>query len=1278
MADEQKVGTLVWDMAAGHQLFQAGLQQAGAALGQFAGIVKSTNFLMIAGFAAVGIAAFKAAQKAVAAIVPIDSALREVATLLPETVEQLGYMRRELIDLSTRVPQAPELLTEATYQAISAGFTDVAEALEIVGVSAQAAVAGLTDTFTAVDAITTALNAYQLSSSEAGRVSDIFFKTVEQGKVKFEELAQNFGTVATSAALAGVTMEEANAAIATLTKFGINAAEATTSLNRAILSIISPTKKQEEAAAKYGVQLGAAAIEAKGFTGVLRELEEATQGNVEALAEIFPNIRAARSVFVLAGNGADEYRRILREVTNSAGATGDAFRDMNGSLENQRKLLANNINALWAKLGTLILPGVLNLVKDLNRLFESQTEELQRLAEAQGDYARAQELAREATLERLNDELNSLDRLFKQRELLARQAKDTRGTFLGWIGIRGTFRSGDKDLDDIINRQFDIRDGWESIRDELEIYIARGKDAITNLEEEGRLNEQLELALRQRIDSMQELLGFAEAYLAVERQVGDLTAGETPEQRKLNRARERLNRLRRFAPADSDVVKRARETVQELERQVEYESAIADQQKLHARLRAENLDLIGKSVKEIEEEIATLEAGTAVRNAVLGYSAEEQVYAQRRLDLAYEYLEAVQRQNDAMDTGKKTLEDMVEPAADLVKALESYILAGASKTSLDALASRFADIDVALEKIDVEKLTREDQIRRTIELLNELAAALEDLKDFELTLPEGIEQLSEADALDRTKLAAFRKEFEEIVKSSNAFGIKVLAIDGALRKWDLTIEQLPEGLRELVEAAVAVDEEILTSDEQMLKLIDDISFAINSALALADAFGLSSTAVNTIVRNVDLLARSLSRAIASGGLDFQSGFGIASSLIGLGASIFGGGGESPEERRRRETLERNTRALQRLTISVDAQIEAARGVRSDDFAFLASTIEALVDSFDAPLKGGRNFAWFRDFGGGSIEQFLLNLGIDPERLKALADVIPGLTLDFQVGSQAFIDQLKAMQEALRNLDLAVLRESYEGAREWATLVAEVFDEELTPQKEFDILRESLKKAIPDLDALNKLKNTPDEALDFWGQVAKKLTPDFYAKLFGPLSDPATVQAWEDFSRYMIENFDELFRAGFFGGLTTDEALALLSDIDANTDVLQELAKDAATDSGIQAISAINKVTTEQADIMIALDQTRNFYLMQIRDSTGQMLEAMNGGTLLTPPTKRDLTRFGTAGDVVIETVDVDINVSGADEPRRVATEVYNEFDRRLGTFYKYGIRGTGAAPRRNR
>lgn len=383
-----------------------GITQAMQRAGSF---IFSWKGAAVAGLAAVGIAAVRAGQQAVAAAAQVDAAFREVATLLPTVSERMDAVKNQVVSLSTDVPEPPAQLTGALYQAISAGARDTQEALRLVEVSSKAAVAGLTETETAVDTITSVLNAYQLEATEAARVSDILFTTVEQGKVRFEELSASIGDAVTSAAQVGVSIEELGAAIATMTKFGVSAQKSTTALNRLFLEATTQSTKQKEALNKLGVEFSASRIKQEGFIEVLKDLREATGGSIDQLSNAIPSIRSARAAFVLAGDGASEFERVLGEMQRSAGTTQDAFSDMNRMLENQRQLVSNELNQTFVELGENILPTVHDALRLVLDLFESDMDEAIRRAKELGDTFEAMTLRREQQIKELRNQLDALD-----------------------------------------------------------------------------------------------------------------------------------------------------------------------------------------------------------------------------------------------------------------------------------------------------------------------------------------------------------------------------------------------------------------------------------------------------------------------------------------------------------------------------------------------------------------------------------------------------------------------------------------------------------------------------------------------------------------------------------------------------------------------------------------------------------------------------------------------------------------------------------------------------
>ena len=181
---------------------------------------------------------FKLAGAAVAAglvlatrsAMEFEKAMAEVSPLVDETPEGMKRLSDSVRKLSVEYGQAPTDQARALYQVISAGAQGAAEQMENLEAANKLAVGGVTDVATAADGLTTVLNAYAADGLTATDVSDILFTTMKGGKTTIGELSGSIGNVATIAAQTGVDFDQLGAAVATLTKKGINTTAITDSI----------------------------------------------------------------------------------------------------------------------------------------------------------------------------------------------------------------------------------------------------------------------------------------------------------------------------------------------------------------------------------------------------------------------------------------------------------------------------------------------------------------------------------------------------------------------------------------------------------------------------------------------------------------------------------------------------------------------------------------------------------------------------------------------------------------------------------------------------------------------------------------------------------------------------------------------------------------------------------------------------------------------------------------------------------------------------------------
>lgn len=299
----------------------------------------------------------------------LSGALREVVTLTGETGTaadvSFGEFQSGVRDVSRELGLAQDVLTGGLYSALSAGVPRE-NAFTFLETAGKAAIAGVTDTETAVDGLTTVINAFQLEASQAGEVSDSLFAAVQGGKTTFEELSASLFNVAPAAAAANVDFKEVNAAIATLTAAGTPTAAATTQIRAALQGLQKPSKELDAIFQALGYQNAQLAIESEGLGFALNAVKDASGGNNGALQKLLGTAEAVAAVNVLAGTGAAKFAEELDRQSNSLGATQKAFDEIDKSRSTER--LANTFSLLQERVGAALLPAVTGAADGINNL----------------------------------------------------------------------------------------------------------------------------------------------------------------------------------------------------------------------------------------------------------------------------------------------------------------------------------------------------------------------------------------------------------------------------------------------------------------------------------------------------------------------------------------------------------------------------------------------------------------------------------------------------------------------------------------------------------------------------------------------------------------------------------------------------------------------------------------------------------------------------------------------------------------------------------------------
>ena len=1040
-------------------------------------------------------------RKIVSAMTRFETRMAEISTIAGGGAKQVDELRVAIGAMTRDIPHSAEELGAGAYQILSAGISDTADILDVLEASSKAAVAGLASTEQAVNAITTVINAFGLEASEAGRVADVLFKTVELGKLKFTDLAANLGNAATSAALAGVSMEELTAGIAVLTQRGIFAAEATTSLNRLFLTLVQQTDEQRRAFKELGVEFSTTTVAERGFAGLMEELNKLTGGQIDSLAELFPNIRAARAAFVLAGEGVEDYRIALEKTIDSQGAAEIAFQKMNRTAVNQAKILRNNLTIAFQEIGTSVLPGLAKVFGVLSTVVRSVVGEI---------------------------------KVFGANMAVALQAVEV---FAEGAAIK------------------------------FSAFLAVILDKMAGFVE--KIQGVLAIAATSPIPGLRTVAQLAE--VAAGKLVAGLRSQEQLNLRNLNAATARLEiekqRLEVMKQARDEVIQEivAEDTlIRDREKIAEQDAAIAKQREILERLTAEQLE---------RREKLELDLAKRIQSAVMS-TAEAQLDSIAKLKQAY-------------------IEEYGEISEEVV--------------------AQFAIIEEAARKA------------LSIEQARELATSYRDtlqagLREIELQLIDVSDEERRTQMVER-RVAFLQNAREEVERALQATDLTVHAED-ELRKVLLEIVLLLRAANKEQKKLAGTAEK--DADERMRDLLVTVALikqATDGAIQLAQSFGLINDEIADMVNglvNVGLGLETLKAGIeaASAATIISGGLGALGGVAQVAGVLFG---ESPEERKRREAMEKNTEAIKELSRKIgDFELD----ITGAAFVQLTSALQDVL---------GRTYDPFTPFSvlGKNAIRDLEALGIS---LTDVQDAARKVGITFAEEMKPTILELQALMEAMTQIELTEFVETFRG--QLAALRAEFEIFNITdPTKQlikFIQLVGSMDFGAPILSMMKQF----DLATEEGRAAARKFVEDLFLMLQAGTITPAMLH-----------------------GLTPTEFLDALLEIERLLDAIEEGAG-AAADAETQAVRLGVSITEAQASALLAFQSTLVFLAEERNELLDALLATLGGGPFIPPPSNIPLPETAV-GAVNIQVGPNEFTVTDAADAEEFVDEVSKQLGEKL-------------------
>lgn len=289
-----------------------------------------------------------------------ETAFAKTQTIMDTSAVSVAQMRDDILGLSNEMGIAASELSDSVYNAISA-TGDTANAVSLVRDASRLASAGFTDSASALGVLTTAINAYGMAATDAEKISDSLIMTQNLGVTTVAELSAGMGKAIATASAYGIDLYNVESSYISLTKAGINTAEATTYM----ASMFNELGDSGSEASKLLLQVSGKSFaqlmaEGASVADVLGLLYTACNRDSTALMNLWGSAEAGKASNAIVNQGLETFNDNLGALQNSAGTTATAYETMCDTFEHQTAILKTNVQ----NLGIALYDGLSGVLTD--------------------------------------------------------------------------------------------------------------------------------------------------------------------------------------------------------------------------------------------------------------------------------------------------------------------------------------------------------------------------------------------------------------------------------------------------------------------------------------------------------------------------------------------------------------------------------------------------------------------------------------------------------------------------------------------------------------------------------------------------------------------------------------------------------------------------------------------------------------------------------------------------------------------------------------------------
>lgn len=306
-----------------------------------------------------------------------DAKMTLLVTQAGVAKDQMGVLKKGVLDLAGKVGQSPDSLAESLFH-VESNFESMgissSKALKLTETAAKGATVGHADLVDVTNALTAAVASNIPGVQNFDKAMGVLNATVGVGDMKMQDLASAFGSgmVATVKGF-GLSIQDVGAALAVFGDNNIRGSLAGNQLRMSVMALGKPVSTAKEALDKLGLktdtlakdmQRGGLKLALEDLTDRMHKAGIGAKEQGQIITDAFGR-KAGAGLNILVGQ-MDRLRSKYPALQEGANKFGQAWVDTKKTFQFQMKALQGEFDSLMIKIGLKLIPVVQKFVKFLN------------------------------------------------------------------------------------------------------------------------------------------------------------------------------------------------------------------------------------------------------------------------------------------------------------------------------------------------------------------------------------------------------------------------------------------------------------------------------------------------------------------------------------------------------------------------------------------------------------------------------------------------------------------------------------------------------------------------------------------------------------------------------------------------------------------------------------------------------------------------------------------------------------------------------------------------